>query len=81
MTPQPSRRPCAVLAKHRHDNDRPASLPKPASSPTNSPANTLATRADRRHPPDELGYSGRWVIDMVNKILTGRVPPEWEPHE
>ncbi len=71
MTPQPDPATVrAVLAKHRHDNDRPAACETCVLADELARINTLATRLIADTNP-QLGYSGRWVTDIVNKILTG----------
>ena len=71
MTPQ--RDPAtvrAVLNKHTNDNDRPSACETCCLADELRHIHTLARRWHDNTDPT-LGYSGRWVQDMLNKILTG----------
>lgn len=71
MTPQPD--PAIVRAVlNKHDNfDRPAACETCVLADQLRHITTLARRWQEATDP-QLGYSGRWVIDHLNKILTGR---------
>lgn len=71
MTPQ--RDPAivrAVLNKHTNDNDRPSACETCCLADDLRRIHTLARRWHDTTDPT-LGYSGRWVQTMLNKILTG----------
>lgn len=71
MTPQ--RDPAtvrAVLNKHTNDNDRPSACETCCLADELRRIHTLTQRWANDINP-QLGYSGRWVLDMANKILTG----------
>jgi len=71
MTPQ--RDPAivrAVLNKHINDSDRPAACETCVLADQLRHINDVATRWGVSIDP-QRGYSGRWVQDMLNKILTG----------
>lgn len=71
MTPQ--RDPAtvrAVLAKHINDSDRPSACETCVLADELRRITTLTQRWQNTIDP-QLGTSGRHVIDMLNKILTG----------